>query len=115
MPIAMIAKFFSVRVRSYCEISPKATVVTAFDGSEAIIPNSQIAGVDYEVSKSDALWISEWILKQKSLQYSEKKQRNFYQSNGSWRMCQFDTVEVVKHVPEKVEVKQTEVINELIR
>lgn len=111
----MISKFYSVRVRSYYEISPKATLITCFDGSEDIIPNSQIAGNDYDVSKSDALWISEWILKQKKLQYTDKKSRNFYKSNGSWIMCNFETVEAVKHVPDIIENIDVSPINELKR
>jgi hypothetical protein len=36
-----------------------------FDGSEALI-QSQLFGQDYSVSKSDAYWISKWILEQKT-------------------------------------------------
>lgn len=55
------------------EISPRAYKAVGFDGSEAIIPKSQVFGLDVEVSKSDAWWIAAWILEQKSLQYSAKK------------------------------------------
>jgi hypothetical protein len=68
---------YSVRLQSLTDISEKAVRATAFDGSEAIIPKSQVFGQDYEVTKSEAYWISEWILKQKSLQYSAKKQAWF--------------------------------------
>jgi hypothetical protein len=60
---------YSVRLQSLTDISEKAVRATAFDGSEAIIPKSQVYGQDYEVTKSEAYWIAEWILKQKSLQY----------------------------------------------
>lgn len=66
-------KCYSVRLESLTEISEKAYKAVAFDGSTAIIPKSQVFGEDYEVQKSDAYWISEWILQQKSLQYSRKK------------------------------------------
>lgn len=66
-------KCYSVRLESLTEISEKAYKAVAFDGSTAIIPKSQVFGKDYEVQKSDAYWISEWILQQKSLQYSRKK------------------------------------------
>jgi hypothetical protein len=49
----------------------------AFDGSEAIVPRSQVFQQDYSVTKSEAYWISAWILKQKQLQYSTKKQATF--------------------------------------
>lgn len=38
-----------------------------------IIPKSQFFGQDYAVQKSDAYWISEWILEQKNITYSNKK------------------------------------------
>lgn len=66
-------KCYSVRLESLTEISEKAYKAVAFDGSTAIIPKSQVFGEDYEVQKSDAYWISEWLLQQKSLQYSRKK------------------------------------------
>lgn len=66
-------KCYSVRLESLTEISEKAYKAVAFDNSTAIIPKSQVFGKDYEVQKSDAYWISEWILQQKSLQYSRKK------------------------------------------
>lgn len=68
---------YSVRLNSLTVISDKCYLATAFDGSEALIPKSQVFGQDYSVQKSEAYWISEWILKQKSLQYSSKKQATF--------------------------------------
>ena len=69
----MKTKCYSVRLQSLTSISPKAYKAIAFDGSEAIIPKSQVFGSDYDVSKSDAYWISAWILEQKEIQYSTKK------------------------------------------
>lgn len=66
-------KCYSVRLNSLVSISDKCYLATAFDGSEALIPKSQVFGQDYDVSKSDAYWISEWILEKKELQYSRKK------------------------------------------
>lgn len=70
-------KCYSVRLESLSSISEKAYKATAFDGSTAIIPKSQVFGQDFEVQKSDAYWISSWILEQKELQYSDKKVRWF--------------------------------------
>ena len=71
----MRTKCYSVRLQSLISISDKAYVATAFDGSEAVIPKSQVFGMDHEVNKSDAYWISCWILEQKKLQYSAKKSK----------------------------------------
>jgi len=67
-------KCYSVRLLSLSSISEKAYKAVAFDGSEAILPKSQVFDMDYDVSKSDAYWISAWILEQKELQYSTKKE-----------------------------------------
>lgn len=66
-------KCYSVRLQSLVSISDKAYKATAFDGSEAIIPKSQVFAQDYDVQKSDAYWISAWIMEQKDIQYSTKK------------------------------------------
>lgn len=67
-------KCYSVRLMALSSISDKAYKAIAFDGSEAIIPKSQVFGEDYEVQKSEAYWISAWILGQKEgFQYSTKK------------------------------------------
>jgi len=89
---------YSVRLSSLTSISEKAVKATAFDGSEAILPKSQVFGQDYSVQKSEAYWISEWILKQKDLQYSGKKQAWFDKDTGKM----LPTYTVVKHTPEKV-------------
>ena len=71
-----------MRLQSFTAISPKCYKATSFDGSEDLIPASQYFGQDYEVSKSEAHWISEWILKKKKLQYSTKKQAFFDSDTG---------------------------------
>ena len=102
---------YSVRLSSLTAISDKCYLATAFDGSQALIPKSQVFGQDYSVQKSEAYWISEWILKQKSLQYSGKKQATF------------DTVTrkevpvwiVEKHEPIKIDPLENNTIKELKR
>lgn len=100
---------YSVRLSSLTSISEKAFLATAFDGSEAILPKSQVFGQDYSVSKSEAYWISEWLLKQIGLQYSAKKEAWFDKDTG--RML--PTYTVVKHEPKKIEPKETNIINRL--
>lgn len=100
---------YSVRLLSLTEISDKCYKAIAFDGSEALIPKSQVFGQDYDVQKSDAYWISAWILEKKSIQYSAKKE--------AW----FDTItrkmqpvfKIEKHIPEKVEPKENNTITRL--
>jgi len=69
----MRIKCLSVKLESLVDITDKACLAKSFDGREVIIPKSQIFGQDYEVLKSEAYWITEWILKKKNIQYSSKK------------------------------------------
>ena len=101
---------YSVRLSSLTSISEKAYKAVAFDGSEAIIPKSQVLGQDYDVSKSEAYWISAWILRQKDLQYSGKKEAWFDKDTG--KMLPTYTVE--KHTPEKIEPKENNLIPRLL-
>jgi hypothetical protein len=94
----MKTKCYSVRLQSLVSISDKAFKAIAFDGSEAIIPKSQVLGQDYDVHKSEAYWISAWILEKKDIQYSYKKAA-WFDENG--RMLPDYKIE--KHKPPKVE------------
>ena len=102
-------KCYSVRLELLREISDKAYKATAFDGSTAIIPKSQVFGRDYEVMKSDAYWISAWILGQKDLQYSGKKEAWFDSDSGKM----LPTYTVTHHKPEKQKSKENNIIEEL--
>lgn len=72
-------KCYSVRLESLISISDKAYKARAFDGSETIIPKSMIFGQDYEVQKSEAMWIAAFILEKEDckLQFSDKKVKWF--------------------------------------
>jgi hypothetical protein len=100
---------YSVRLSGLTAISDKCYKATAFDGSEALIPKSQVFGQDYSVTKSEAYWISEWILKQKELQYSGKKEAWF--DSVTRKMMPTYTIE--KHTPERVEPVENNTIQEL--
>ena len=100
---------YSVRLSSLTDISDKCYKATAFDGSEALIPKSQVFGQDYDVSKSEAYWISEWILKQKSLQYSAKKEAWF----DSVTRKKLPTYVIEKHKPTPLNPKLTNEIDSL--
>ena len=101
---------YSVRLESLVRISDKAFKATAFDGSSDIIPASHVFGCDYEVQKSDAYWISAWILEKKSIQYSSKKQA-WFDENGHM----MPTYTIERHTPEKREAKENNEIKELKR
>lgn len=104
-------KCYSVRLDSLTSISEKAYKATAFDGSTAIIPKSMVFGRDYEVQKSDAYWIAAFILEQKDLQYSTKKEAWFDRDSG--KMLPTYTIE--KHIPKKIEPVNPQVDEDLIR
>lgn len=90
---------YSVRLESLTSISDKCYKATGFDGSEALIPKQFVYGRDYDVTKSEAYWISEWILSKKDLQYSGKKEAYFDSETGK----RLPTYTFEKHVPKKVE------------
>lgn len=107
----MKTKCYSVRLESMRQISEKCFVAHSFDGREALIPASQVYGQDFEVTKSEAWWISAWILEKKDIQYSTKKVSWFYADTGK-RSPDF---EAVKHVPEAVVTAEQQPETTLLR
>lgn len=105
----MRIKCYSVRLASLERISPLAYKAVAFDGSSAIIPISQVFGEDYEVSKSDAYWISAWILEKKSLQYSRKKSATFDKETRR----RLPDIIIEKHHPDHVQPVKDNIIPDL--
>lgn len=102
---------YSVRLQSLTNISPKCFKAIAFDGSEDLIPASQVFGQDYDVTKSEAYWISAWILERKSIQHSCKKEAWFDSETGKM----LPTYIVEKHKPEKKEPVKSEPDESLTR
>ncbi|MEE1096516.1 MAG: hypothetical protein UH084_08125 [Paludibacteraceae bacterium] len=101
---------YSVRLESLTRISDKAYKAVAFDGSSDVIPASQVFGQDWDVQKCDAYWISAWILSKKNLQYSSKKQA-WFDENGN----RLPTYTIERHVPDKIEAKESNEIDDLKR
>ena len=99
----MKTKCYSVRLQSLSRISAKAYKATAFDGSEDIIPASQVFGQDDDVKRSEAYWISAWILENKSIQYSTKKEA-WFDENGEM----LPSFHVEHHTPNRIEPKNIE-------
>lgn len=93
-------KCYSVRLQSLVSISPKCYKATAFDGSEALIPKSQVYGQDWDVSKSEAYWISEWILDRVNIQHSRKKWTIFTKDGRNVGQIKFE-----HHIPKKLDPK----------
>lgn len=94
---------YSVRLQSLVSISDKAYVAKSFDGSEDVLPKSQVFGPDYEVQKSDAYWIAAWILEKKNIQYSGKKKAWLDKNTGKI----LPNIEYEHHVPKKVDKTKT--------
>ena len=105
----MRTKCYSVRVKSIQAISPRAYKVSSFDGGEDILPSSCIFGQDYEVQRSDAYWIASWILEKKNIQYSTRKVAWF---DSETRKMLPEYV-VSHHIPELMEVKEDNIIDQL--
>lgn len=102
---------YSVRLESLTSISDKCYKATGFDGSEALIPKQFVYGQDWDVTKSEAYWISAWILEKKNLQYSGKKEAWFDRETGK----KLPTYEFHKHIPKKIENTEIEPDADLIR
>jgi len=102
---------YSVRLQSLTSISDKCCKAVGFDGSEALIPKQFVYEQDYDVTKSEAYWISAWILERKNIQYSAKKQAWFHRETGK----RLPTYEFTKHTPEKVENTNVEPDKNLVR
>lgn len=93
-----MTKCYSIRLDSLVSISDKCYLAKAFDGSEALIPKSQVYGRDYDVSKSEAYWVTAWILDKKpELQASLKKWTNFSKAGKD-----IGQIEFTHHTPEKI-------------
>lgn len=95
----MKTKCYSVRIKSLRSISAQALKITTYDGSSDIFPKSHVFDKDCEVTKSEAYWISAWILEKKKIQYSTKKVAYFDSKTGK----RLPTIIVTTHTPEKVE------------
>lgn len=105
----MRIRCYSVRLESLVRISDKAFKATSYDGSCDIIPASQVFGQDDEVRKSEAYWISAWILERKHLTYSRKKAAAFDQKTGR----RLPDIIIEKHHPDYVQPVKENTITDL--
>lgn len=102
---------YSVRLESLVSISDKAYLAKSFNGSEDIIPKSQVFGQDFGVTKSEAYWIAAWILEKKNIQYSCKKKA--WVDSETLQIKPHITFE--RHIPKREEAKKPKINNELKR
>lgn len=109
----MKIKCYSVRLKSLTEISDKAYRAESWDGSEDILPKSQVFGCDYDVSKSQAYWIAAWILDKKNIQFSYHK-KGWYNPNTAKVEPHYDIV-IENHIPERIEPTKKNPDESLIR
>ncbi len=97
-------KVYSVRLQSLTSISAKCYKATDFNGNEDLIPKSQVFGQDWDVQKSEAYWIAAWILEQKSITYSTKKEGWYNpETNKVTLAFNSDNIEITHHIPERKE------------
>jgi hypothetical protein len=62
----------SIKLQALIRITDKCYKAIAFDGSEALFPVSQVVCEDLE--NENAWWVTDWILQQKTIQHSKKRQ-----------------------------------------
>lgn len=101
----------SVRLESMDQISDKAYVARDFNGNEDVIPASQVFGIDWDVAKSEAWWISKWILEKKKITYSAKKTAWF----NSITRVKKPNITITHHTPDDVKPLEQNKIDSLAK
>jgi hypothetical protein len=109
----MKVRCYSVRLKSLTDISLKCLKGEDWQGNTALIPKSQFYGQDYNVIKSDAYWVSAWLVEKEDfgLMVSMKKQATFDSVTGK----EVPTWTIEKHEPIKIEPLENNTIKELKR
>lgn len=100
----MKTKCYSVKLQSFYRISDKCYKALDFNGNEDLIPASQYFGKDYEHTKSDAYWISAWILEKKNITYSDKKAGWFNPETYNIEP-HYETI-IEHHIPERKTINE---------
>lgn len=100
-----------MRLKNLTQISTKCWKAEDWQGATYLIPDSQYYGRDYEVQKSDAYWISSWIIDKEDckLMVSTKKEAWFDKETGKM----LPTYIVEKYIPEKKEKLKSNTIERL--
>ena len=91
-------KCYLVKLKEFYQITPKCYKAVDFSGNEDLIPASQVGGIMQGKAGAN-VYISAWILEQKSLVYSDKNP--VFIEPGE--MPDEDVVIITKHHPQKLE------------
>lgn len=103
---------YSVRLQSLTPSrSGKAFLAEDFNGNSDWIPSQFVYEQDWDVTKSEAWWISAWILDKKNITYKGKKEAWFHRKTRR----RLPTYEFTKHTPKKVENKNVKPDKNLVR
>lgn len=113
----MRVRCFSVRLKSLTQISDKCYKAEDWQGNEDLIPSSQVFGQDYEVRKSEAYWISAWILEKKEIEYSTKKTAWLKDEFSKPQIIkkEYDDIIIERHIPKKIDFTELKPNKELLR
>ena len=90
-------KCYLVKLQEFRQISPKCYKAVDFSGHEDLIPASQVCGITQGKAGAD-VYISAWILEQKSLVYSEKNPVEVKPGE----VPNEDVITITKHHPPKL-------------
>lgn len=106
-------KCYSVRLKNLTQITSKCWKAEDWEKNTYLIPDSQYFGRDYEVKKSDAYWISCFIIDKKDcfLQVSVKK-IGWYNLKTKIIEPPFD-IEITHYTPEKINPVENNTIKDL--
>jgi len=94
----MKTKCYSVRLKELVSISDKCFKAVDFNNNSDLIPKSQVFGDDFSVNKSEAYWISEWILSKKTITYSNKKCAWYDSETNQLK----PHIQIISHTPEPI-------------
>ena len=101
-------KCYLVKFKDLISISEKAFKAVAYDGSECILPKSQVVRPG---SNDNDWYVSCWIMDQKEIQHS--KQKVFMVNSETMQIRPFVVIET--HVPEQISVIKTEANADLVK
>jgi hypothetical protein len=91
-------KCYLVKLKEFRQITPKCYKAVDFSGHEDLIPASQVCGIMQGKAGAD-VYISAWILEQKSLTYSDKNP--VFIEPGE--IIDEDVITITRHSPHRLE------------
>jgi hypothetical protein len=106
-------KCFSIKLKSIKEYSNQSFLITLWSGQQVFIPKSHVFGNDHEENKSEAHWISEWILNKKQVPIPDRRAGWYNHAIGRIEPCFSTTIE--HHTPKKIVFDSQTVIPESLK